>query len=84
MQSLMELMNMPEEEEIVKEAILDPKDILRLCMDISGTHVIQKIIFGIKENNREHMNETILNNLEKLVLDSNGVCVVGLHYFTLF
>jgi hypothetical protein len=76
MQSLMELMNMPDEEEIVKASLADPKDIIRLSTDVSGTHVIQKILVGIKEENRGDINETILSNLEKLVLDSNGVCVV--------
>ncbi len=32
MQSLMELMNMPEEENLVKEAIKDSRDIIRLSL----------------------------------------------------
>lgn len=76
MQSLMELVNMPEEENVVMEAIRDPKDILRLSLDVSGTHVMQKILAAIKEENRPNINKIIINNLERLVLDSNGVCVV--------
>ena len=84
MQSLMELVNMPEEENVVKEAIKDSKDILRLSLvtiiltfkDVNGTHVMQKIIFAIKEENRSAINEILLENIERLVLDSNGVCVV--------
>jgi hypothetical protein len=32
MQSLMELVNMPDEEKIVLEAIKDPKDVIRLSL----------------------------------------------------
>jgi hypothetical protein len=32
MQSLMELVNMPDEENVVKEAINDPKDVIRLSL----------------------------------------------------
>lgn len=75
---------MPEEENVVKEAIKDSKDILRLSLvtiiltfkDVNGTHVMQKIIFAIKEENRSAINEILLENIERLVLDSNGVCVV--------
>ena len=35
MQSLMELVNMPEEENVVKEAIKDPNDILQLSLVIN-------------------------------------------------
>ena len=57
---------MPEEENVVKEAIKDSKDILRLSLvtiiltfkDVNGTHVMQKIIFAIKEENRSAINET--------------------------
>ena len=65
---------MPGEEELVKEAIHD--SILTLSYDINGTHVIQKILSSIDENNREHINKTLLSNFDKLIYDSNGICVV--------
>jgi len=34
MQSIMELVNMPDEENAVKEAISDPKDVIRLSLVI--------------------------------------------------
>jgi len=37
---------------------------------------MQKILSAIKEENREEVNFIILENLDKLVLDNNGVCVV--------
>jgi hypothetical protein len=76
MQSLMELVNMPEEESVVMEAVKETKDIIRLSLDVSGTHVMQKILAAIKEENRPNINNIVLNNLERLVLDSNGVCVI--------
>jgi hypothetical protein len=74
LQSLIEIINMPGEEELVKEAVKD--HILTLSYDINGTHVIQKIISSIDENNREHINKTLLTNFDKLIYDSNGICVV--------
>jgi F0F1-type ATP synthase delta subunit len=68
---------MPGEEDLVKEAIKD--SILTLSYDINGTHVIQKVISSIDENNREHINKTLLNNIDKLIYDSNGICVVTIY-----
>ena len=65
---------MPLEEELVKNAVQN--DLLRISYDINGTHVIQKVLSCIKEKNREEINQIILNNLENLVTDSNGICVV--------
>ena len=65
---------MPTEEDLVKKAVLN--DILKISYDINGTHVVQKVLSCIKETNREEINEIILNNLESLVTDSNGICVV--------
>ncbi len=83
LQSLIEIINMPGEEELVKEAVKDNILTLSFVMkilifqDINGTHVIQKVISCIKEEDRKHINETVLNNIHKLVFDSNGICVVN-------
>ena len=37
---------------------------------------MQKVVSCIDESEREHINETILNNVPKMVFDSNGLCVV--------
>jgi hypothetical protein len=66
---------MPMEEELVKKAVTE--GLLRISYDINGTHVIQKVLSCIKEKNREEINEIILTNLENLVTDSNGICVVN-------
>ena len=73
---------MKEEQEIIKEAIKN--DVLKLAFvsilsnyqDNNSTHVLQKVIIIIDESNREHINKIVLENLHKLVLDANGLCVV--------
>ena len=62
------------EEDLVKKAVTE--GLLKISYDINGTHVIQKVLSCIKETNREDINEIILTNLENLVTDSNGICVV--------
>ncbi len=78
LQSMIEIINMPGEEELVKEAVKD--NILRLSYDINGTHVIQKVVSCISEENREFINYIVLKNIHKLVFDSNGICVVRFIY----
>jgi len=41
--------------------------------------VIQKALCCIGEKNRDKINQIILDNLEQLVSDSNGICVVKLY-----
>ncbi len=65
---------MPGEEDLVKDAVKD--SILTLSYDINGTHVVQKILSSIDESNREHINKTLIKNFDKLIYDSNGICVV--------
>ena len=74
LQSLIEIINMPAEEDLVKESVKD--FILTLSFDVNGTHVMQKVISCIDEKNREFINKTVLSNINKLVFDSNGICVV--------
>jgi hypothetical protein len=45
---------------------------------------MQKIITTIDEEKREHINKVILSNLDKLVFDSNGICVVRDNVLKLF
>jgi hypothetical protein len=37
---------------------------------------MQKVISCIDEKSREHINKVVLFNLNKLVYDSNGICVI--------
>jgi hypothetical protein len=73
-QCLMEIINTKEEEEIIKFSIQN--DILKLSYDNNGTHVIQKVIAIVEENDRNYINQVLLENLLKLVFDPNGICVI--------
>jgi len=73
-QCLIEIVNLKEEEEVIKEAVKN--DILKLAYDSNSTHVLQKAILIIDEQNREHINKIVLENLHNFVLDANGICVV--------
>jgi hypothetical protein len=73
-QSLIEIINMPEEEEILRNCV--EKHILRLACNSNGTHIIQKIITCFEEKNREYLNDYILKNMAKMSMNVNGICVV--------
>jgi F0F1-type ATP synthase delta subunit len=68
---------MKQEEEIIKKAV--ESCIVELSLDSNGTHVMQKIISVVKEDNREEINNAILQNFVKLVFDANGICVVNIN-----
>jgi hypothetical protein len=73
-QSLIEIVNMRQEEDLIKESVKD--HIIDLSIHINGTHVMQKIISSISEENRNHINDTLFQNFNKLIVDANGICVV--------
>jgi hypothetical protein len=74
LQSLIEIVNMPGEEELLKVSV--ESNLLKLSIDVNGTHVVQKIISCITEDSREKINEIILDNFNSLVYDPNGICVL--------
>jgi len=74
LQSLIEIINLKEEGTIILESI--KRSLLKLSLDVNATHVIQKLILCLDENNRVDMSEEILSIFNKLIGDSNGVCVL--------
>ena len=46
------------------------------CHNSNGTHVIQKLIANITERSRNALSELILGNINMIINDMNGVCVV--------
>ena len=46
------------------------------CNNSKGTHVIQKLIANITERSRNALSELILGNINMIINDMNGVCVV--------
>ena len=47
-----------------------------ICNNSNGTHVIQKLIANITERSRNALSELILGNINMIINDMNGVCVV--------
>jgi hypothetical protein len=67
-------MNMEEEEILIKKNV-EPH-IMKLSFNPNGTHIIQKLITCFEENNREFLNDFIIDNLTQISMNVNGICVV--------
>ena len=74
MQCLIEMINMPDEEEELKLGIQN--HIIDLAYDINGTHVLQKTILCLKEDSLDYIFTPLVDNLRDLALDQNGLCVI--------
>ena len=74
LQTLMEIINMPEEKQLVLSFILGNESVLSL--DSKGTHVLQKYISNTVDEEREQLNKNIINMIDKLIIDPFGVCVL--------
>ena len=74
MQCLIEMINMPEEEEELKKGI--ETHVIDLAFDQNGTHVLQKVLLCLKEENIDFIFLPIMKSLIDLSMDQNGLCVV--------
>ena len=74
LQSLMEIINMPEEKNLILRYILGNETIL--AFDTKGTHILQKYISNTKDEDRNELNKNIVNLIDKLIIDVSGVCVL--------
>ena len=74
LQSLMEIINMPEEKRLILKYILGNETIL--SFDSRGTHILQKYIINTKDEDRGELNNNIVNLIDKLIIDISGVCVL--------
>jgi len=74
MQCLIEMINMPEEEEELKQGIKD--QIVDLAFDANGTHVLQKVLLCMKEENIDFIFDPVIENFIDLSMDQNGLCVI--------
>ena len=68
------MINMPEEEEEMKQGIIN--HIVDLAFDPNGTHVLQKVLLCMKEENIDFIFEPVLENFIDLSMDQNGLCVI--------
>lgn len=74
LQKLLDTVTTKEEEELTIKMIENKEK--EMAYDDNATHVFQKIILKVKEENRENINKFILNDLNKLSLNSKGICIV--------
>jgi hypothetical protein len=74
LQSLIEKLSDAQEEEIIKNNIID--NLFTLSCGVNSTHVIQKLLGKIPEMKRTYINTFILDNFVPLCKDVNGICVV--------
>ena len=73
-QSLIEMINMPEEKKLVLSYILNNE--LTLSLHSNGTYIVQKFISVTKDDERKELNENLSNIIDKLIIDPFGVCVI--------
>ena len=71
MQSLIQLINMEEEEKTLENAISD--HIINLCFDPNGTHVLQKVILTVKVDKLDYIFDACFDKIIELSMDSNGL-----------
>lgn len=65
---------MPDEEHELKEGIRT--HIIDLAFDANGTHVLQKVLLCMKEENVDFIFDPVLANFVQLSMDQNGLCVI--------
>lgn len=71
---MVELVNLVEEEEFFKGALIGHVDYL--AIDQQGTHIIQKIINCFSESNRQFVFDEIKDSFLKISKTSHGLCVI--------
>lgn len=74
MQSMIQLINMEEEEQTLEDAL--SQHVISLCFDPNGTHVLQKVISTVKVNKLDYIFNSCFDKIVELSLDSNGLCVI--------
>lgn len=74
MQCLIDMINMPEEEKAMEEAIQN--HVLELAFDPNGNHVLQKVMMSFKEDRIDFIFYPVLDKFKELSMDQNGLCVI--------
>ncbi len=74
MQCLIEMVNMGAEEEELREGIRN--NVIKLAFDPNGTHVLQKVLLCMKEENIDFIFGPVFEYLVDLSMDQNGLCVI--------
>ena len=73
-QSLIEMINMDQEYELLQNSIID--DIFKLSYDPQGTYVIQKIIFCLNKTKLDYLFYPIIDGMFEIWENTHGLSVV--------
>lgn len=81
LQSLIEvdILNFEENQkncEYLFNTILNDDNLRKLCHNINGTHVVQKIVLCFDEEIRSTIDNFILKEFTSLCMNPNGICLV--------
>ena len=74
LQSLIQLINMEEEEQVLENALSEY--VVNLSFDPNGTHVLQKVVLTVKPEKIDYIFYPCYDKLIDLSLDANGLCVI--------
>ena len=74
LQSFIEIISSNEEKQLVLKYIKNK--VCELSLDSKGTHVLQKFISRTNDNERNELNDSIIKNIQMLIDDPFGVCVL--------
>ena len=74
LQALLDVISTQEQRDLIMQSIKGKE--LEMSYDANATHVIQKIIQCIPEDQREQLNVIIIDNIHQLSQDANGICLV--------
>ena len=74
LQALLDVISTQEQRNLIMQSIKGKE--FEMSYDANATHVIQKIIQCISEDQREQLNIIIIQNLNQLSKDPNGICLV--------
>jgi hypothetical protein len=75
MQSLISKVCTEEEQLAIRDGLLT--SVLKLAYDNNGTHVLQKVILTLEEQNLDFVFESISRDFVNLSLNANGLSVVS-------
>lgn len=74
LQAVIDKMKTPQEKDILVDAI--KFNVLEMCQDQNGVHVIEKMILCFNENDIQIIYEILIDYFEILANNANGLCVV--------
>jgi F0F1-type ATP synthase delta subunit len=76
LQNIMQVINLNEEFDMVKETLMQNNNIVRVAKDTMGKHMIEKLIKLFPEEKRQFIFDEIMANFQELATDQQGLCAM--------